>query len=400
MSVLLIDARAGRELRRLTSTLPMMGSDYAWSPQGEEIYARVRHGGLDQIYAIPLDGQPRRLTRSLRRHFNLVASPDGRRLAYQTEDGYGRQDIRLLELDTMQERVVFVLDDPRGEFTLGEWQHIRWSSSDGVEPFGFLFLPPDFDPAGKYPMFVHVHGGGEGSSLYLHAPLTRGVKRGPLEWHAWAALGYVVFVPDYRSTGNYGPDVIADRYRSGQIGALKDVEDIVAGTRHVISLGYVDPSRVVILGHSAGGQRVHILLTRHDLYAAAVLNEPIEPDPTSLFIHQASGPNTGGYPAGAYRQMYGGALADSPGRYKTNFMFDSYRIRTPVLIMLGNEALGGVYQVPSEVLYSILRQHDVPARLLKFVDEGHTYSRSESARLAFKEARLWLERHLLPENQP
>jgi dipeptidyl aminopeptidase/acylaminoacyl peptidase len=168
----------------------------------------------------------------------------------------------------------------------------------------------------------------------------------------------------------------------------------VSGTRFVIDQGFVDPSKVAVLGHSAGGQRVYILLTQNDLYAAAILNESIPPDPTSLFIEHASGKNTGGYPVGAYRQMYGGGLADFPDRYKTNYMFDSYRIRTPTLIMLGNEELGGMYHVPNEILYSILKQHGLPTRMLKFVEEGHTYSRPESAKLAFEEVRRWLETHL------
>jgi dipeptidyl aminopeptidase/acylaminoacyl peptidase len=243
-------------------------------------------------------------------------------------------------------------------------------------------------------MIVDVHGGGAGSRLYLYAPLTVGVSRGPLEWHAWAALGYVVFVPDYRSTGDYGSEVITARYQAGEIDAIGDIEDIVSGTRHMMDQGFVDRSRVAILGHSAGGKRVYILLTQHDLYAAAILSESIPPDPLSNFINLATDEFTGGYPAGIYREFYGGELSDVPDRYKMNFMFDSYRNKTPTLIMVGNEALGGVDHMSNELLYSILKQHNVPTRMLKFVKEGHTYSRPESAKLAFEVVRRWLEVHM------
>ncbi|MEO1020326.1 MAG: prolyl oligopeptidase family serine peptidase, partial [Pseudomonadota bacterium] len=187
---------------------------------------------------------------------------------------------------------------------------------------------------------------------------------------------------------------ITTRYESGEFAAIKDIEDIMSGTRSVIEQGFVDPLRVAILGHSAGGQRVYILLTQHDLFAAAILNESISPDPVSIFIKLASGEYTGSYPEGVFRQVFGGDLDEYPGRYKTNYMFDSYRIGTPALIMLGNEELGGIYQMPSEVLYSILRQRGVPTRLLKFVEEGHNYSRPESAKFAFEEVRRWLETHM------
>lgn len=393
-SILIIDSNTGRELQRLTHNLPVIANDYVWSHNGEEIYARVRNGGLDQIYAIPLRGEPRRLTIGARRHFDMDLSPDGRRLSYQTEDGYGRKDIRVFDLETGKENVVLVVDEPANEFRLGEWTSVRWNSSDGVRPFGYLFFPTDFNSNQEYPMIVDVHGGGSGSSLYLSAPLTVGVSSGPLEWHAWAALGYVVFVPDYRSTGDYGSEVISARYNAGEPAVIKDIEDIVSGTRSVIDRGFVDPSRVAIFGHSAGGQRAYVLLNNHDLYAAAILNESIPPGPASNFIYLASGKHTGGYPAAIYRQYYGGALSDVPARYKTNYMLDSYNNKTPTLIMMGNEALGGMPHMPNEVLYSILKQHGVHTRFLKFVEEGHVYRRPEAAKIAFGEVRNWLETHM------
>lgn len=393
-SILLIDAETGKELRRLTDKLPVLGDDYAWAHDGERIYARVRGGGLDQIYTFPLNGEPRALTRGARNHFNMELSPDGRRLSYQTEDGYGRKDIRVLDLDTGVETVVLVIDEPAKVFRLGEWCHIRWTSTDGVRPYGYLVLPPDLDPGQQYPIIVDIHGGGPGSRLYLFAPLTIRAARGPLEWHAWAALGYVVFVPDYRSTGDYGSDVLTARYKSGRIHAIKDVEDIISGVRFMMNQEFVDPDRVAVLGHSAGGKRAFIALTQHNCFAAAILNEAISLDPVSDFIRLSSGENTGSYPEGVFRQIYGGSLAKFPERYKANYIFDSYRIKTPTLIMLGNEKLGGIYHMPNEVVYSILKQQGVPSRMLKFVEEGHTYSRPESAKLAFEEVRRWLEVHM------
>jgi len=215
----------------------------------------------------------------------------------------------VLDINSGEETVVLVVDEPAREFNLGKWSHVQWQSTDGVEPFGYLFLPPNFDPKRQYPMIVDIHGGGAGSRLYLFGSLTVGEAEGPLEWHAWAALGYVVFVPDYRSTGDYGSKVIADIYKSGQVAAIKDIEDAISGTQYMIDQGFVDPARIALFGHSAGGKRAYIILTKHDLYAAAILNESISPDATSTFIYAASGGNAGGYPAGVYRQYFGGSLA-------------------------------------------------------------------------------------------
>ncbi|HLT92342.1 MAG TPA: prolyl oligopeptidase family serine peptidase [Woeseiaceae bacterium] len=397
-SIVLVDAVSGNEVQRLTYGIPALGGDYTWSRRGDELYARVRSGGYDAIYRFPLHGEPAPLARGPRRHFDMQLSPDGRRLSYRTEDGFGRKDIRVLDLESGEERVVRILDEPAREFRLGDWRRIRWTSTDGVEPFGFLVLPPGFDPERRYPLLVDVHGGGAGSRLSLDGPLTLGVARGPLERHAWAALGYVVLVPDYRSSGMYGPKVIATRYAAGEVAAIKDIDDIVSGTCHVLRQGYVDPERVAILGHSAGGQRAYVLLTRTNLYGAAILNEPTPPDPVSNLITLATGRFAGSYPEGILRQRYGGTLAEKPERYKANYMFDAVRIESPTLIMVGNEELGGVSHMPVEVLFSILKQHGIPAKLLQFVQEGHTYTHPEAARVAFEAARSWLETHV-PERK-
>lgn len=396
-SLFLIDIETGAEIKRLTYDLPVKGGDYHWSRDGSEIYARVGTGGLDQIWAISLEGEPRKLTDGLRRHFDIDLSPDGNRLSYQTEDGYGRKDVRVYNLGTGEERIVYVTDDPSTAHRLGEWRHIRWKSTDGVKPYGYLFLPPDFSPNKKYPLYVDIHGGGPGSRLYLSAPLNAGVQRGPLGWHALAAKGYVVFVPDYRSTGDYGPEAILRPRRKGKMPALDDVEDAVSGVRHLIKQGFVDPRRVALFGHSAGGRRAFLALMQHgDLFAAGILNDPIAPDRTSSFINLMSGRYTGGQTAGFTADNFGGSLSEVPARYKANYLFDAYKIRTPTLIMMGNEEKGSVEHWPYETAYSILKSQGAPTKMILFPEEGHVYAMPESARFAFDEVLDWLETYMPP----
>src|SRR5690606_34117724 len=140
---------------------------YAWSADGEWLYFVARHGGLDQVFLAGLDGNVERITEGERRHYGLRLSPDGRRLSYQTEDGYGPKDIRVRSLASGEETVVAVLSDPAQEYRLGEFRHVRWRSTDGLDIWGFLFLPPDFDPERRYPLYVDVHGVEAGARQYL-----------------------------------------------------------------------------------------------------------------------------------------------------------------------------------------------------------------------------------------
>lgn len=391
-SIAVIDAETGQE-RRLTNDLP--AARPIWSRDGREIYAIVRAGGLQQIWSIPLEGEPHQLTSGARRHHSALLSPDGLRLAYQTEDGYGRKDVRVLDLASGTETVVYVVDEPARDFAFGEWRHVRWRSTDGVRPYGFLFLPPDFNPSQQYPMLVDIHGGGPGSYLYLMAPFTIAVTPGPLEWHAWAALGYVVFVPDYRSTGDYGPQPLRRRVATGVYDAIDDSEDAVTGVRHMIAQGFIDPERIAVMGHSAGGPRAYSAAVHNpNLFAALIINEGVPPDPTSTTIMSLSGAFVGGNTMPSLEWFFAGRMAERPERYEVNTMFAAARMGVPTLIMMGNEARGGINSQPWEVIYSILRSQDVPTRMLIFSDEGHGHETAASAKFAFEQARDWLGVHM------
>ena len=293
-SLVLVDLRSGAA-RRVTTDIALFDDDFFWSKDGQTIFARFRRGGFDSVVEIDLDGHHRMVRSGTRRYYSMLPSPDKKQVAYLTEDLDGKRDLRVYDLEMREEKTVLSVSDPTVQYSLSEWRQISWPAPGGISPNGFLFYPPNFDSTQKYPMIVDVHGGGGGSRLYMEAPITIGVNPGPLEWHAWAALGYLVFVPDYRSTGAYGPQPITEMYQRGVFDGLADAQDTIAGVEHLIKEGIADPTRVAILGHSAGGRRVFMALQERDnLFCAAILNDPIAPDPESFMYFISTGHLTGG----------------------------------------------------------------------------------------------------------
>jgi dipeptidyl aminopeptidase/acylaminoacyl peptidase len=63
----------------------------------------------------------------------------------------------------------------------------------------------------------------------------------PLEWHMWAAKGYAVFVPEFRSSASFGSLAITrdDLQEHDLINC--DIKDIIAGVDSLITQGIVDP---------------------------------------------------------------------------------------------------------------------------------------------------------------
>ncbi|KAI8583529.1 hypothetical protein K450DRAFT_221602 [Umbelopsis ramanniana AG] len=115
--------------------------------------------------------------------------------------------------------------------------------SGGVDMNAIEILPPDFDPAQRYPVVFRVYGG-PGSQMASY--------RFQLDWHTFIAskLRYIVVMADGRGTGFRGR-----KYRvgvRGRLGELETIDQVNAG-RHWASLDYVDPTRLAIWGWSYGG---------------------------------------------------------------------------------------------------------------------------------------------------
>ena len=125
--------------------------------------------------------------------------------------------------------------------------------------------PPDFDPARRYPLFIHVYGEPAGTTV---------VDRWGGDNYLWHCLlaqrGYLVMSIDNRgTTAPRGRDWRKCIYR--QIGILASA-DQAAATRQILKdRPYLDPTRVGIWGWSGGGSMSLNAIFRYpDLYRTAM----------------------------------------------------------------------------------------------------------------------------------
>jgi dipeptidyl aminopeptidase/acylaminoacyl peptidase len=142
-------------------------------------------------------------------------------------------------------------------FLLGQQEEISWRSADGRTVGGVLVKPVGYQPGRRYPLIVAIHGGPAGADLLSF--------NGGYGSQIYAGDGYVVLLPNYRGSTNYG-----EKHKTEIVGNYfqKGYEDIMTGVDHLIKEGMVDGERMGALGWSAGGHWSNWILTHTDRFKA------------------------------------------------------------------------------------------------------------------------------------
>lgn len=214
------------------------------------------------------------------------------------------------------------------------WQ-FKATRGDSID--GFYLLPPDFDPAKKYPMIVYYYGGCSPSTNILES------------WYpfqTFANQGYVVYVLNPSGTTAYGQEFAA---RHVNTWGKESGDDIIEGVKAFCKEHtFVDAKRVGCIGASYGGFMTEYLQTRTDIFAAAIAHAGISN------IASYWGGGYWGYSYGETAQ-YGSFPWNNPDLYvKQSPLFNADKIHTPLLLLHGT-ADTNVPTNESQQLYTALK---------------------------------------------
>ncbi len=138
----------------------------------------------------------------------------------------------------------------QSELVWGTSELIDYINADGKTLRAILTKPDNFDPKKKYPLMV-----------YIYEELTQGL-------HSYAApnVGTSINIPRYVSNGYVvlRPDIV---YTTGYPGEAAE-KCVIPAVNTVVSMGFIDPKRIGIQGHSWGGYQITHLITRTNMFAA------------------------------------------------------------------------------------------------------------------------------------
>ncbi len=144
-------------------------------------------------------------------------------------------------------------------------EYFKLAIGGGVQVDGWRILPPGFDPAKKYPLFVYVYGEPAGQTVQ------DGWGGNGYLWHLMLAQqGYIV--ASFDNHGTPAPRGRAWRksiYR--QIGILASADQAAAVRAAMAAWPYVDPDRIGVWGWSGGGSMTLNAMFRYpDLYKTGI----------------------------------------------------------------------------------------------------------------------------------
>ena len=279
-----------------------------------------------------------------------VIATNGRAAWVQSQPGIP-DEVWIAERVDRAGRPLTSLNASVAKLALGETRAFRWTSSDGRRVEGVLLRPPDAAPAARLKTLVLLHGGPYASRYSLAFQPSA---------QYFAARGYQVFMPNFRSSGGYGTAFMV-RERSDWGG--QDWRDVMSGVDSLIAAGLADGNRLGLLGHSYGGYLTAWGVTQTGRFDAACVSAGAE-DLASFYgqsdIHK-------------YRAF---EFAGTPWQSPENWARSSPSThiadaKTPTLILVGEEDRRVPYP-QSRQLYTALTTLGVPTEFVHYPREGHT----------------------------
>jgi dipeptidyl aminopeptidase/acylaminoacyl peptidase len=374
-TLVLVDLATGDQ-RTLTAELDRWPESPAWAPDGSAVFFTADDGGHHPAFRVDLDdGRVTRLA-AAGAFGDLCPTPDGSALfALCSTVGSPPRIVRLDARRAGQEPVELANGIPEGGTVApGIVERLTARAADGTEIGSWLVRPAEASAAATAPLVVWVHGGPLGSWSGWH-----------WRWnpHLLAARGYAVLMPDPAISTGYGQRMIQRGWGEWGSAPFTDVQAAVDAA--LAGRPDLDPGRTALMGGSFGGYMANWVAGHTDRYRAIV---------THASLWELRGFH-GTTDTGAYWELEMGDPYREPERYTRHSPFEHLaKIRTPMLVIHGEQD----FRVPvSEALrlWTDLRRHGVPAKLLYYPDENHWILKPQNARLWYATVLAFLDEHLL-----
>jgi len=272
----------------------------------------------------------------------------------------------------------------QSEYKWGSKVLIDYTNSKGDRLQGTLTLPPDYEKGKKYPMIVYFYEKMSDRHNHYYMPVYDDRPHGS----TYASNGYLFFQPD-------------NVYEEGRPGT-SSLDCITSATQKVIDLGYADPDRIGLQGHSWGGYQSSFILTQTDMFKCVVTGAP--PTDIESFYNNIYG-NSGTNHAGIMEigQVRMGRDV-TPWTHREDYqrenpMFHAQKIKVPFMILHGTND-GAVDWTQGLEFYNAARRLDKEVIFLSYPGERHHLRREANQKDFQIRMKQYFDHYLMDKEAP
>lgn len=264
------------------------------------------------------------------------------------------------------------------EYAWGKRVLVDYTNSKGVRLQGTLALPANYQPGRKYPMMVYFYE----KVSNRHHEFSMPVYDDRPHFSEYASDGYLVFMPD----------IVFEEGRPGS----SALDCVTSGVRKVIELGYADPARIGLQGHSWGGYESSFIITQTDMFRTAVIGAP-PADLSSMYgqLYKNTGTvNNGIFEIGQVRMGAGQNPWSAHELYESQSPVHQVQgIKVPFLILHGTDD-GAVDWLQGVEFYNAARRFGKEVVLLSYPGENHHLARKENTKDFQTRMKQWFDHYL------
>jgi dipeptidyl aminopeptidase/acylaminoacyl peptidase len=326
------------------------------------------------LQPVAISGMPTGLVRG------VSIAPNDSLIAFYASDGSVPPELYVAALGETPRRLTTALDAKMKRDDLVVPTVVHFKSYDSVDVPGVLYKPHQASAEAKAPAMVLVHGGPGGQAQVGYFSLTQ----------ALANRGYVVFDINNRGSSGYGKTFYQmDDRKHGEA----DLGDVVAAKRMLADLGYVDTTKIGIIGGSYGGYMTLAAVTLQpdafkvgvDLFGISNWSRTLTNIP----------PYWESFREALYKEM-GDPKTDSARLRRISPLFNADKIKVPLMVLQGaNDPR--VLQVESDEIVAAAKKNGVPVEYIVFPDEGHGFVKKENEIRGYSGILAFLDKHLKGE---
>jgi dipeptidyl aminopeptidase/acylaminoacyl peptidase len=331
-----------------------------------------------------------------------LVSPGGRSILYLEDDRSGLSLWRG-NVHSRASKLLFSANAFLSGIAEGQLRHFPYTSLDGEKLDAWILLPPGYRPDRRYPMITWVYPTDNYSvgSVPWAIKYSTGITSEAFpNLQIAAARGYAVLFPS-----------IADPHRERDEVRLKVVNDVLPAVAAAVRRGFADPHRLAVWGYSYGGEAVMDLISRTNLFRAAIASAGIsdqisewgaldvedryskwaELEASDQFMVESGELN-----------LYGPPWSDWFRYIENSPIFSVNRVHTPLLLTVG-DLDGRTPMQQSEEFFRALVRQGKPVRFVRYWGEGHVLSNPANIRNYWQQVFRWLQRYIpgyIPPDRP